>query len=104
MLAHGRLEQRIPRPLSRPPNVESHVARLEVCGSKHWPIPSEMQLRCCMCKARGVTQKVLSSAISVKWDCALKEQVLKITTPRHSSNNIRCDLLKKNWGLNPICK
>jgi len=53
MLAHAG-----PRPLGRPPNVESHVARLEVCGSKHWPIPSETQLRCRMCKARGVTQKV----------------------------------------------
>ena len=58
MLTHAGPERRIPRPLGRPPNVESHVARLEVCSSKHWPIPSEMQLRCRMRKARGVTQKV----------------------------------------------
>jgi len=58
MSAHAGPEQRIPRPLGRPRNVESHVARLEVCGSKHWPIPSEMQLRCCVCMARAVTQKV----------------------------------------------
>jgi len=58
MLAHAGPEWRIPRPLGRPPNVESHVARLEVCGSKHWPIPSETQLGCRVCKARGVTQKV----------------------------------------------
>ena len=58
MLAHARPEQRIPRPLRRPPNAEVHIARLEVCGSKRWPIPSEMQLKCRMCKARGVTQKV----------------------------------------------
>jgi len=90
--------------LSRPPNVESHVARLKVCGSTHWPIPSEMQLRCHVCNTRAVTQKFSSSAKSVKWDCVIKEHVLKTTTLRHSSNNIRCDLLKKNWGLKPICK
>ena len=56
MACAGR-EQRVPRPLGRPPNVESQVTRLEVCGSKHWPILSEMQLRCHVCKARGVTQK-----------------------------------------------
>jgi len=41
MLAHAEPEQRVPRPLGRPPNVESHFAKLKVCGSKHWPIPSE---------------------------------------------------------------
>jgi len=55
-------------PLGRPPNVESNVARLEACGSKHWSILPETQLRCCVCKARGVTKKVF-----MKWDCALKE-------------------------------
>jgi len=104
MLAYAGPERRIPRPLGKPPNVESHVARLEVCGSKHWPIPSETQLRCRVCKAR-VWQRMCSwSAVSVKWDCALKKNVLKITTQRHTSNNIRCDLLKKIWGLKPICK
>ena len=58
MLAHAGPEWRVPRPLGRPPNVESHVASLEVCSSKHWSIPSETQMRCRMCKARGVTQKV----------------------------------------------
>ena len=58
MLAHAEPELRIPRPLGRPLNVESHVARLNVCGDKHWPTPSETQLRCHMCKARGVTHKV----------------------------------------------
>jgi len=32
MLAHGGPEWRIPRPLGRSPNVEAHVARLEVCS------------------------------------------------------------------------
>ena len=58
MLAHAGPERRVPRPLGRPPNVESQVARLEVCGSKHWPTRSEKQLRCRVCKARGVTKKV----------------------------------------------
>ena len=58
MLAHAGPERRTPRPLGRPPHVEAHVARLEVSGSKHWPVPSETQLRCRVCKARGVTQKV----------------------------------------------
>ena len=58
MLAHAGPERRVPRPLGRPPNIESHVARLEVCSCKRWPIPSETQLRCRMCKAWGVTQKV----------------------------------------------
>jgi len=35
MLAHDGPEQRVPRPLGRTPNVELHVTRLEVCGSKH---------------------------------------------------------------------
>ena len=58
MLAHAGPEQRVPRPLGRPPNIELHIARLEVCSSKHWPIPSETQLRRHMCKARGVTESV----------------------------------------------
>ena len=58
MLAHAGPERRVPRPLGRPPNVESHVTRLKVCGSKHWPTRSETQLRCCVLKARGVTKKV----------------------------------------------
>jgi len=58
MLALPGPERRIPGPLGRPPNVELHVAKLEVYGSKHWPIPSETQLRCHVCKARGVTQSV----------------------------------------------
>jgi hypothetical protein len=58
MLAHAGPDQRVPRPLGRPPNIESNIARLEVCGSKHWPILSETQLMCCVCKPRGVTKKV----------------------------------------------
>ena len=58
MLVHAGPERRVPRPLGRPPNIESHVARLEVCDSKHSPIPSKTQLRCRVCKATGVTQKV----------------------------------------------
>jgi hypothetical protein len=58
MLAHARLEWRVPGPLGTSCNVESNVARLQVCSSKHWPIPSETKLRCHVCKARGVTQNV----------------------------------------------
>jgi len=102
MLAHAGPEWRVPRPLGIPPKVDNHVARLEVCGSKHWPIPSETRLRCRVCKARGVTKKKCSgSAVSVKWDCPLRILVLKITTQRHSSNNITCDLLNKNCGIKP---
>ena len=56
MLAQAGPEWTIPRPLGRPPNVESQVTRLEICGSKHWPTRSEAQLRCSMCKAMGVTK------------------------------------------------
>ena len=42
--------------------VEKRVARLEVCGSKHWPTLFETQLRCRVCKTRGVTKKVF-------WKC-----------------------------------
>jgi len=58
LLAHAGPERRLRRPLGRPRNVESHVAGLEFCGSKHWPIPSETQLRCRVCKARGDTEIV----------------------------------------------
>ena len=48
--------------------------------------------------------KFSGSAVSVKWVCASKILVLKITTHRHSCNNITCDLLQKNCGIKPICK
>jgi len=57
MLALAGPERRVPRPLGRPPKVEKCVARLEVCGNKYWPTPSETQRRCRVCKARGVTKK-----------------------------------------------
>ena len=95
MLAHAGPEWTEQRTLGRPPNVESHVARLEVCGSKQWPTPSEMQLRYHMCKARGVTQKVFVKCCKCEEGLCVKKHVLKITTQRHSSNNIRCDLLKE---------
>ena len=56
MLAHAGQEWRVPTPLHRPPNVDPHVSRLEVCGSKHWPTRSETQLRCRVGKSRGVTE------------------------------------------------
>ena len=58
-LAHAGPERRIPRPLGRPSNVELQVAKLEACGRKHWPTLSEIQLRCRVCNARGVTKKFL---------------------------------------------
>ena len=58
MLAHAGPEREVPRPLGRPPNVEKQVARLEVCGSRHWPVPSETRLRYRVCNTRGVTWKV----------------------------------------------
>jgi len=67
MLAQVGPERTVPRPLGRPPNVESHVAMLEVCGSKHWPTRSETQLRCRVCKARGATKKVFVKCC--KCDC-----------------------------------
>ena len=56
MLAQAGPERRIPRPLGRPLNVELEVARLEVCGSKHWPTRPDTQLRCSVCKAMTVTK------------------------------------------------
>ena len=58
MLAHVGPEWRLPRPLGRPPNVETQVDRLDVCSSKHWPVLSETQLRCRVFKARDVSQNV----------------------------------------------
>ena len=104
MLAHAGPECRIPRPIGRPPYVESQVARLEVCGSKHWPTQSETQLRCHMCQARDGTKKFSWSAVSVTWDCVWNKHVSKTTTPRHNCRNIWCHLPKKNLGLKMICK
>ena len=56
-LAHAGPERRVPRPLGRPPNVESHVAMLKVCDSKQWPTRPVTKLRCRVCKARGMTKK-----------------------------------------------
>ena len=74
MLARAGPDQRVPRPLCRPPNVETHVARLEVCGSKHWPTWSKKQLRCRVCKARGVTKKVFMKCC--KCDVGLCETIM----------------------------
>ena len=113
--AHAGPKRRVPRPLDRPPNVESHVAMLEVCGSKHWPTRSEMQLGCrlCkargvtktffLCKARGVTKKFSWSVVSVTWDCVWNKHVSKTTTPRYNCKNIWCDVPKKYLGLKVIC-
>ena len=75
MLVHAGPEQRVPRPLGRPPNVELQVARLKVCGSKHWPIPSVTQLRCCVCKARGVTQKVFMKCCKCEVGLCVKKNM-----------------------------
>jgi len=101
MLAHAGPEWRVPRPLGRPPKAEKLHARLEVCGNKHWPTPSETQLRCRVCRVRGVTKKCSGIAVSVKWYFALRIIVLKITTQWHISN-ITFDLLKKSCGIKPI--
>ena len=103
MLAHAGPEWRVPRPLGRPPNVEPHVTRLEVFGSKHWPIPCETQLMCDVCKARSVTQKVFVKCHVCEVRLCVKKHVLNITIHRHSFNNIRCDL-KKTWGLKSISR
>jgi hypothetical protein len=89
MLAHAGTEWRVPRPLGRPPNVESRVATLEVCGSKRWPSRSEKKPRCRVCKARGTTKKFLWSAVSVMWDCVWNKHVSKTTTPRHIKHLVR---------------
>ena len=89
MLAHVGPERRVLRPLGRPPNVESHVARFEACCSKHWPIPSETQLRCRVFKARRVIQKVFEKCRKCEVGQCVTKHVLKITAQRHSSDNIR---------------
>jgi hypothetical protein len=68
MLAHAGPERIVTRPLGRPPTFENRVARLEACGSKHWPIPSETQLTRRVYKARCVTKKYSIHAVSLKWD------------------------------------
>ena len=77
MLAHAGPERRVPSPLGRPPNVESHVAMLEVCGSKHWPTRSEMQLRCHMGRARGVTKKVFVKCCKCDVGLCVKQTCFK---------------------------
>jgi len=104
MLAHAGLERKVSRPLGRPPKVEKLVGSVEVFCRKHWPTPSETKLRCRARQARGVTNKFSGSAVSVKWNCALRMPFLKINTQRHSSNNITCDLLMKNCGIKVIYK
>ena len=76
-MAHAGPERRVPMPLGRPPNVELHVARLEVCGSKHWTTQSETQLMCRVCKARGVTQKVFVKCRKCEVGLCAKKHALK---------------------------
>ena len=104
ILAHARPERRVPRTLGRPPNVESHVARLEVCGSKHWPVPSETQLRRRVYKVRGVTQKVCvkcrNSEKNMFWRLPHKGTILIsgvtfLRKPGDSSQYVS----KRNWNF-----
>ena len=85
VLAHAGPEQRLPRTLGRTTNVESQVARLEVCGRKHWPVPSETQLSCRVCKARGVTQKVFVKCCKCEAGLCVKKRVLRVTAQRRIS-------------------
>ena len=74
MLVHAGPEQRVPRPLGRPPNVESHLTRLKVCGSKRWPTRSWGVA----CVGPGVWPKKSSwSAISVTWDCVCETNMFR---------------------------
>ena len=86
VVAHAGPEQRLPRTLGRTTNVESQVARLEVCGRKHWPVPSETQLSCRVCKARGVTQKVFVKCSKCEVGLCVKKRVLRVTAQRRSSD------------------
>jgi hypothetical protein len=80
MLAHARPERGVVRSLGRAPNVESHITRLKVCGSKQWTILSEKQLRYRMFKARCVTQKVFVKYHKCEVGLCIKKHILKITT------------------------
>jgi len=77
MLAHAGPERSVPRPLGRPPNVESHIAMLEVCERKNWPTRSETQLRCRVCKARGVTKKVFVKCRKCDMGLCVKQTCFK---------------------------
>ena len=97
MLVHAGPERRVPRPLDRPPNFESHVAMLEVCDSKHWPTRSETKLRCCVFK--GMTKKVFVKCCKCDVGlCVWNKHVSKTAAPRHNCKNIWCDLRKKKFG------
>ena len=77
MLAHAGPERRVPRPLGRPPNVESHVAMPEVCGSKHWLTRSATHLRCRVCKGRGVTKIVFVKCRKCDMGLCVKQTCFK---------------------------
>jgi len=111
MLTHSGPERRVPRPLGRPPNVESHVARLGVSGSKHWPIPSVTQLRCRVCKARSVTQEVFVKCRKCEVGLCVKKNMFwrlphkgtVLTTSRATSLRKPGDsnqyVSKRNWNI-----
>jgi len=77
MFAHAGAEWREPRPLGRQPSVESHIAKLEVCGSKHWPTQPETQLRCRVCKGRGVTKKTFVKCCKRDMGLCAKQKCFK---------------------------
>ena len=102
ILAHAGPEQRVTRQLGTPPNVESHVARLEICGSKHWPIPSEMQLSCRMCKARGVTQKVFVMCHKCHVGLCVKKMFWRLPHKGTVLTTSRATSLRNPWGIKPV--
>ena len=102
MLAHAGPEWRVPRPLDRQPNAESHIVPGLKSAAANIGLSRLRRGWGVACVRPGVWHKKFSwSALRVKWDCALKKHVSKITTQRHSSNNIKCDHLKKTWSLKP---
>ena len=58
MLAQAGCKERIPRPLGRPPSAAKQVSRLELSGSKHWPVSCAKRVRCRVCSARGEDRRV----------------------------------------------
>jgi len=58
MLAHAGPEREIPQALGRPLMLKRMSLGSKSAAADIWPVPSETQLRCCVCNTRGVTWKV----------------------------------------------
>ena len=105
MLACAGQEQWVQRPLQQSPSTATSVDRLYSTGSKHWTAPSNRQLQCHACSARGVMCKVtVKHPMGVVELCVTTSCFGEYRTKAQHSNFFKYNFPMQNWSLKPKSK